>query len=591
MAELNISTEIINDMILLSEFQKEMGISNVLDQVLIPHGNREGLSYGVLTSCWLTYIISESDHKMSLVELWASRRITTLRALFGDYVVDKDFTDDRLADILFQLSKDELWEEIEYNLNKNLIRVYNLSTNGCRFDATTFYAYRNFIGDLFKYGHSKDKRPDLPQVKLMASALDPLGMPLVINVTPGNSADDPLYIPAIKKTNKVLKKNGVLMVGDTKMSALKIRGYIQNIGNYYLTPLSMVGDNGKEFPNWVKNAVDGSQELIPIRSSGNIFEEEIEESCNSVEFEANEDDVIAKGYEFERTQGVEQDGKILSWTERVLVVRSSTFAEAGSRGLEKRIKNAMEKINNLTLVGRGRKVWRDLDELKHKVDSILAKHKVEGFITVTYSKKAEHKHIRKYGDRPERDEYQVRYFVSASRIETAIEEEKKLLGWRAYVTNAPIDAFSLEDIVLAYREQYRIERNFKRLKGSLGIRPVYVRRDDHTKGLIRLLSIALKILALIEYVVRRKLKQRGEEIYGLYPGNPKRSTSRPTTERILRTFKDITLTVVDMNEERTYHLNPFSNAQRDLLSLLGMPEIYERTFYQIPKSGLKMSER
>ena len=48
----------------------------------------------------------------------------------------------------------------------------------------------------------------------------------------------------------------------------------------------------------------------------------------------------------------------------------------------------------------------------------------------------------------------------------------------------------------------RIERDFARLKGkSLGIRPLYVQREDHLVGLVRLLSLALRLLTAIEYVV------------------------------------------------------------------------------------------
>jgi transposase len=45
---------------------------------------------------------------------------------------------------------------------------------------------------LFQLGHSQDHRPDLPQVKMMGSALEPLGMPVATDVVPGQRADDPL---------------------------------------------------------------------------------------------------------------------------------------------------------------------------------------------------------------------------------------------------------------------------------------------------------------------------------------------------------------------------------------------------------------
>ncbi|MDZ8260570.1 hypothetical protein [Nostoc sp. ChiQUE01b] len=48
-------------------------------------------------------------------------------------------------------------------------------------------------------GHSKDHRPDLAQVKIMLSTLDPLGMPIAAEILSGEKADDPLYVPAIQR--------------------------------------------------------------------------------------------------------------------------------------------------------------------------------------------------------------------------------------------------------------------------------------------------------------------------------------------------------------------------------------------------------
>jgi transposase len=49
-----------------------------------------------------------------------------------------------------------------------------------------------------------------------------------------------------------------------------------------------------------------------------------------------------------------------------------------------------------------------------------------------------------------------------------------------------------------------------------------VQRDDQVKGLVHLLSLGLRILTLIEFVVRRQLKVEGESLVGLHPENPQR---------------------------------------------------------------------
>lgn len=69
------------------------------------------------------------------------------------------------------------------------------------------------------------------------------------------------------------------------------------------------------------------------------------------------------------------------------------------------------------------------------------------------------------------------------------------LGWRVYATNAPIEKLLLDDAVLIYREEYFIERGFGRFSVQpLSLTPMYLLRDDHATGLIRLLTIGLRVL-------------------------------------------------------------------------------------------------
>jgi transposase len=92
------------------------------------------------------------------------------------------------------------------------------------------------------------------------------------------------------------------------------------------------------------------------------------------------------------------------------------------------------------------------------------------------------------------------------RDEPAIQRLTRLFGWRVYGTNQTAADFSLEPLVCAYRDEYLVERNFGRLKGkSLALTPMYLQDDNRATGLIRLLSIALRALTLLEHVVRENL--------------------------------------------------------------------------------------
>jgi transposase len=188
---------------------------------------------------WLTHMVSEGDHRMNQVQGWVAQRMQTLQGCTGQEVRAESWSDDRLALVLDALAQPEGWQRFETALDQRIIRVYQLQPQRVRLDSTTASGYWRVTEDgLFQLGYSKDHRPDLPQLKVMLSALDPLGLPLATQVVAGKAADDPLYIPAIKQVSQSLPEHGVLYVGDCKMAALSTRAYVQAQGDYYLCPLA-----------------------------------------------------------------------------------------------------------------------------------------------------------------------------------------------------------------------------------------------------------------------------------------------------------------------------------------------------------------
>ena len=121
-----------------------------------------------------------------------------------------------------------------------------------------------------------------------------------------------------------------------------------------------------------------------------------------------------------------------------------------------------------------------------------------------------------------------------------------------------------------------MEQGFHRFKGkALGAHPMFVHRDDQVLGLLNLLSLGLRLLTLIEFVVHRQLSQSQETLQGLYPENPKKTTFNPSTERILKAFDNITLTIVELDGQSYRHLTPLTPLQEQIIRLLGFsPHIY-----------------
>src|SRR5262249_58003487 len=97
--------------------------------------------------------------------------------------------------------------------------------------------------------------------------------------------------------------------------------------------------------------------------------------------------------------------------------------------------------------------------------------------------------------------------------------------------------------------------------------PMCLERDEHATGLIGRRPVCLRVQTVLEFVVRQRLAAERTVLAGLYAGNPKRATARPTTERLLERFQGLTLTIIWEGRRRRYHLTPLSRVQRRILAL------------------------
>ena len=167
--------------------------------------------------------------------------------------------------------------------------------------------------------------------------------------------------------------------------------------------------------------------------------------------------------------------------------------------------------------------------------------------------------------------------LTYQRCPEAIASFHTLAGWRLYVTNAPEQRLSLEGAVFFYREQWQPERGFHRFKrGRLPALPIYFQDEERIRGLMFLLTIALRLFTLMEFVVRRQLaKESKKSIAGLYEGNPKRQTERPTAERLLVAFRGINLY---FHRDGSTEISPLNQIQQRILQLMGIPE----SIYAVP---------
>jgi transposase len=409
---------------------------------------------------------------------------------------------------------------------------------------------------LWQFGHSTDHRPDLPPVKVMLAGLEPLGLPVATDVVPGQHADDPLYLPAITRVRQGVGRRGLRYVGDCTMGALETRASLQAGSDCYRCPLA----EGQRPPTVLEG------DLEPVAMGQHALTRITRLTATGTRHH------IADGYAQLETLTAEVAGHALAWTERRLVVRSRQLARVGTTARRARLAQAQVAVAALNDRGRGKRRCTERPVLQEAVAAILTRYRVQGLLAVHYTERMREPPRRRDGNRPatvqvERD-LGVKAVVDRQAVVTAITR----LGWRVDATHAPPAQLARVHAVLAYRSQDLVERDIGRLKGHpWSLTPMDLERDDHATGLIRLVSVGLRVLTRLECVVRQRLAAARTVLVGLYAGTPTRATARPTTERLLKRFEGLTLTLIREGRRWRSHLTPLSRVHRRILALLDCP--------------------
>jgi transposase len=559
------------------ETLKELQIIRILNEVYSPHRNWVGLPIGETIAIWICYCLTENDHRMCSLEKWVTTKKNLLEKLIGFQFSPKCFTDDHLARILSLLHNNELWNRFESELNRSTLRIYGLTDeNIVRLDMTTVNS--NGIIDkngLIQFGNSKDDA-SLPQIKIVLSVLDVLGLPLTVSVVPGNCADDPLYIPAMEKVKKSTGQSGLLFVGDCKMGAIATRLYTTINNDFYLCPLSEVSHPTQE----IYSAIIAHQE-------SNLSFTQVSRS-----YYDGSDAIIAEGFEKKISHSMEYEGKIITWEERLIYAKSFAHANKFRLSLEEQVKKAFFEINSMNKRGKGKKIYRTIEEAKEKVHAILGDKGLTAVFEVEYIEHISNTPKRKYGNNPARIEQSTRIEVKPTINLQALQQAQELSGWRVYVTNKPENELSMQDVVLTYRDQYIIEHQFHRLKGkALSLAPMFIQRDDRIDGLVKFLTIVMRPLVIIEKKVRDSLKSRGQGLSGLFEYNPTKIVNNPKTERIIEFFKEIYLLVSFYGEQVFYTITGINQKHREILNLMNVDISVYTQLGSIQESEFKISER
>jgi hypothetical protein len=271
--------------------------------------------------------------------------------------------------------------------------------------------------------HSKDHRPDLPQI-VLGMAVTSEGVPVRCWTFPGNTSDQ-VIIRTIKDDLAGWMLNRVVWVADRGFNSVANRAYLQRGGGHYVVAEKLRHASGE-----AKEALARPGRYARVAGNLAVKEVRVGEGAREQRF------VVCHNPE-----GAERDQQ----------VRANLVAY-----LETQIAGSDEWTKSKR------------DELAGRLRTTPALWRL----------------VRRLGD--------GRFRIDKA----AIAAEAKLDG--KWLLRTSDDSLTPTDLALAYKQLLEVERGWRDLKGSLGLRPVFHHREDRIRAHVQLCWLGLLLVRVIE---------------------------------------------------------------------------------------------
>ena len=337
---------------------------------------------------------------------------------------------------------DFIQQEI-FNNSKNLI---NRNSKVIYYDCTNYFFEIDDEDDLRKYGASKEHRPN--PIVGMGLFMDGDGLPLSMNIYPGNRNEQKTLIPEETKIvkNFKLEDTKIILCTDAGLSSDKIKKYNIKDGRAFVITQSL-----KKLKSEIKEKVFDKSDWRIVGDLRNVYNIENIEKDSSLK-EKYYDTIFYKIIEYE-TQSVKQD---------LIVTFCFKYLDYCRNIRNNQIERARKSIqdNQVTRKGKNQNDYRRFIESINSTDD---------------------------GEVAENIEYSIN--------QEKIDEEEKYDGFYAITTNLVGD---IKEIIKIVKGRWEIEESFRIMKSDFLARPINLSREDRINAHFLTCFIALFIYRLLE---------------------------------------------------------------------------------------------
>jgi transposase len=400
------------------------------------------------------------------------------------------------------------------------------------------------------WGHNKDHRPDLKQLLYILTVARDGAVPVQFRVESGNATDDRSHRGTWELLCKLTGRRDFLYVADCKLATAENMAHLHQNGGRFLTVLPRT------------------------RGEDTVFRASVSEGetrWRAIHDRFDDDGDLIDRFRVHEPEATSAEGYRLIW------YHSARKAELDALARHKRVERALAALAELQAkLSSPRTRYRERAKVAEAIDAVLRDGDAEGIIEVTIGERTTETFRQERRGRPGADTRYVRRqstrFDLTCRVDHArLAAEARCDGIFPLITN--VLTMSPPELLLAYKQQPRIEARFAQLKSDFAVAPVFLKEVSRVQALLCVYFFALLVESLLERELRRAMGREGVESLPLYPeGRPCR---RPTARRVIDLFEDVQRhELTEGRRTAVVFTTNLTRLQRKTLRLLGMPKAY-----------------
>jgi len=487
------------------------GIRDIVDQFTGWSPNNRSTSPGILAETLISAILCGCRPLYKVERFWENKAIEIFYK--GENISAQQLHDDAYARMLDKLASIDCRRMFE-TICLTMLQYHNLDILLTHSDTTSIsveglYEQENeTASEDFKitYGHSKDHRPDLKQLKI-GLAVQQAGLPLSGELLSGNKSDQVWNPQAVTELSKLLTGQGYEDVVFLADCALISTESLLNLANQKVQFISRLPETFKLAAELKETAfdLDAWEDVGPLAASAtaNTSVYRTWKTVNEIE-----------GEKF-----------------GFVVVHSSNLEERKEKTLCKENERVKKELCRKSTELKKRPFACEADAVSSGEKLNKSASKAGFYSEVSVLKREEFSYGGK--GRPKQGtvpEMRISWYVEVKigDVIEAIYEKKKQLASTFVLIYRLSEDKSGEDILRKYKNQDKVEQGFKFLKQPLNLGPVYTKKPERVEALGYIFLIVLLLAKYLEYRVRVSMVKSGDV---LKVGGQK--VERPTAKTIL----------------------------------------------------------